>query len=96
MEFILCSFAALKVTELVKELIPYPLASWAKSLLSLVAAGTFAALVRVEVRDWFVLTVAAAGLSSALHATSRFFMALGDEYRQKVMLRVANPRREIR
>lgn len=96
MDLIVCALAAMKITELVKEATPFPYASWVKSLISLAAAGTFAALVGLEVRDWLVTTVAAAGLASALHAVSRFFMATGDDVRQKVMLRLANPRREIR
>lgn len=96
MDLIVCALGALKITELVKEVTPFPYASWVKSLISLGAAGTVAALVQHRVQDWLVLTLAAAGLSSGLHAISRFFMATGDDVRQKVMLRIANPRREIR
>jgi hypothetical protein len=96
MDLIVCALGALKITELVKDVIPWRLQSWVKSLISVWAAGTFAGLVAHGFRAWLVLTVAAAGLSSALHAVSRFFMAMGDEARQKVMLRIANPRREVR
>lgn len=96
MELLLVGLGALKLTQLAKEAVPLPMRPWTKSLVSLVSAGLLASLARQRVPDWALLSAGGAGLAAALHPVLRWAAAAGDECRLRVMLRAANPRRELR
>lgn len=84
------ALGVVKVVDLVKQVYPSPLASWQKNLLTLVLGFGLSALLTPSLRDWFLLGLFIAGLSSVVHDLQRLASALADERRQTVILR-SNP-----
>lgn len=88
-ELILISLAAMKATEFLKELIPFPLDQWMKSVLALVFAILFGLIVEAE-----VLVIAGGWAGSALaHEIRAVLSMISDDKKQQIMLRAAVPKR---
>jgi hypothetical protein len=92
MELILIALGAMKLTELAKELIPWPIAAWSKSVLSLVFAVTLGILVRTEV----LVIVGAWGLASVAHEIRACLSMISDDKKQQIFLRSTVGRRQSR
>lgn len=89
MELILISLAAMKATEFLKELIPFPIDPWMKSVLSLVFAVLFGLVVEAE-----ALVIAGAWGGAALaHEIRAVLSMISDDKKQQIMLRAPAPRR---
>lgn len=92
MELILIALGAMKATEMVKELIPFPVQAWTKSLISLVLAGVFGAVVGAE-----PLVIGGAwGLSSVAHEIRACLSMISDDKKQQIFLRSTVGRRQSR
>jgi len=88
MELILLALVGMKVTELAKELIPWPVAPWTKSLFSLVIVGVAGSLVGQR-----PLVVAGAWGGAALaHEIRAVLSMISDDKKQQIILR-GSPRR---
>ena len=58
---------AMKITDIVKEVAPWPLQPWTRSAVSLVSAGVLVATLSDGARKMVVLTFGAAGVASLIH-----------------------------
>lgn len=92
MELILISLAAMKATEFIRELIPFPLDAWLKCLV----AGGFAALGGFLTGQRPLVVAGAWGLSGVLHELQAVLSMISDNYKQEIMLRAATRGRNIR
>lgn len=91
-ELILIGLAAMKITDLGKELIPFPVAAWTKS----VAAGLACLVLGLLAGTEILVIVGAWGLSALAHELQGVLAMASDNFKQQIMLRAAVRRREIR
>lgn len=92
MELILLALFAMKVTELVKELIPWPTAAWTKSAISGAIVLVAGLLVGTE-----VLVIGGAwGLASVAHEIRACLSMISDDKKQQIFLRSTVGRRQSR
>jgi hypothetical protein len=92
MELILVALAAMKGTEFVKELIPWPTRAWTKSAISLGLVGIFGTLAGTE---WLVI-VGAWGLASVAHEIRACLSMISDDKKQQIFFRSTAGRRPVR
>jgi hypothetical protein len=84
----------MKVTDLFKELLPWPPAPWVRSVVSLAATVALALLAGVDdSQELAVLIAGAWGLSALLHEVGAVLSIISDNFKQQVILRSANRRR---
>lgn len=89
MDLVLVALAAMFVTEFVKQLLPFPVMAWVKSLIALLVAGSMAAWLRVDVPT----ALAGAGLAVLLHEAQAALALLCDWLKQAIILRHGTRRR---
>ena len=90
---ILAALATMRLTEFLKEVIPWPLQPWTKSGISLVIAGALCALHSSGGSDWTLASLGAAGLAAVLHDVRSVLSMKSDDLKQTIMVRYANKRR---
>lgn len=88
----LAGLGAMKFTDLVKQIVPWPLQPWTMSVISLVVALVLCALSSND-RDWWLLTLGSAGLASLLHELDSALSTKSDDLKQTIMLRPVTARR---
>ena len=92
MELILIALAAMKGTEFIKELIPFPVQAWTKSAVTLGLAVIIGALAGTE---WLVIG-GAWGLASVAHEIRACLSMISDDKKQQIFLRSTVGRRQPR
>lgn len=92
MELILIALAAMKGTEFVKELIPWPTAAWTKSVISLVLVGILGTLTGQEA----LVIVGAWGAAAVAHEIRACLSMISDDKKQQIFLRSSVGRRQVR
>lgn len=83
---------AMKVVDLVKEIIPWPLQPWSKSVCSMAAAGTMVYSFVDSGERFALLMFGAAGLAAVLHELTDALWLTSDFLKQQVILRGARRR----
>jgi len=92
MELILIALGAMRATEFVKELIPWPMVAWTKTVTSLVFTVALGLLVRAEV----LVIVGAWGLAAVAHEIRACLSMISDDKKQQIFLRSTVGRRQSR
>lgn len=93
MVLMLTGFGAMKLTDLLKQAIPWPLQTWTQSLVSILTALVLCALFSGG-KALVLLTIGSAGLASLLHEIASALSTKSDDLKQTIMLRpVMNRRR---
>jgi hypothetical protein len=96
MLIVAAGLGAMKMTDLVKQVIPWPLQPWTMSLASLVTASVLCVLLSKGqgAQETILLTMGSAGLASLLHELASALSTKSDDLKQTIMLRpVMNRRR---
>lgn len=89
MELVLVALAAMKATEFIKELIPFPVDPWVKSVISLGLTVVFGLVAGTE-----ALVIAGAwGLAALGHEIRACLSMISDDKKQQIILRNAQRRR---
>lgn len=93
MVLMLVGLGAMKLTDFLKEIIPWPLQPWTRSLVCLVMASALSALHSAAGRDRILLTLGSAGLASLLHEITSALSMKSDDLKQTIMVRAVTARR---
>ena len=83
---------AMKITDIVKEVAPWPLQPWTRSAVSLVSAGVLVATLSDGGRKMAVLTFGAAGVASLIHEIVSVCSMKSDDLKQTIITRAATRR----
>lgn len=89
MKELILVLAVMKITEFAKELIPWPVAPWTKSVFSLVTAGVLgiiAGLGGVEILGTW-------GGAAVAHEITAVLAMISDDKKQQIILRTSGRRR---
>jgi hypothetical protein len=89
---VLAALGAMKLTDFVKEIIPWPLQPWTRTLVSLVWATVLCALLSSG-KPLVLLITGSAGLASLLHEIVSVLSMKSDDLKQTIMVRAVTARR---
>lgn len=93
-ETVAIGIGTMKLVELIKEVVPWSLQPWTKSVSTIVIAGTAVGIRRgrkAPVMGSVITTLAAAGVAALAHQTQRYLLMKGDEAKVAVMVRTTRP-----
>jgi hypothetical protein len=76
-----------KIIQLIKEILPWPVEAWVKSALTLALAGLGALPFVAGPGQWVLVTGGAAGLAGLIHQVTRFVTFAGDRAKTDVIVR---------
>lgn len=94
MELVLTALGAMKITDLFKQLLPWPPAAWVRSLVSGVAAAVLAVVAHTHPgKERALLWAGAWGLSALLHELGGLLSILADNYKAEVIIKASGRRR---
>lgn len=92
MELILLGLWGMKGTDLIKELIPFPVAAWTKSMTALVLVALAGILLGTD-----MLVIGGSwGAAALFHEIGACFSMISDDKKQQIFLRPTVGRRNIR
>lgn len=92
---LIAGLGAMKITELTKEMLPWPMQPWTKSFISILMAGVLVALVEQDNNQQGVLMMfGAAGVAGLSHEIADMLSLATDFLKQQVILRSAGRRRQ--
>lgn len=84
---------AMKTTELIKEMVPWPLQPWTKSALSILLAFGGCAIAGVTGERLAMLSLGSAGLAAVAHEVAGVLGMTSDWFKQQIILRAGTRRR---
>lgn len=92
---VLAGLGTMKLVEIVKEMVPWPLQPWTKSALSILLGLTGAWLLagKQDASRLVGLGLGSAGLASMAHEVRGTLSVTGDWFKQQVILRAGTRRR---
>jgi|SRR5882724_5715379 len=90
---IAAGLGAMKVTELLKEAVPWPLQPWTKSALSILLAFGGCAASGVTGERLATLSLGSAGLAALAHEVAGVLGMASDWFKQQIILRSTTRRR---
>jgi hypothetical protein len=81
------AFGIVKVIQLIKEILPWPVEAWVKSTLTLAFAGLGALPFVSGPGQWVLVAGGAAGLAGLIHQVTRLVTFVGDKAKTDVIVR---------
>jgi len=84
---VLIGLGAMKVVDLIKQAVPWPLQPWTKSVLSVIAVALTCGFLVHPLSRGVVVAMGAAGFSALFHEVISWVGALRDDRRQTVRFR---------
>jgi hypothetical protein len=90
---VLAGLGAMKLTNLVKEIIPWPLQPWTRSVVSLVWATALSVGFSDSFRQGLLMAFGSTGLAAIVHEVTSTLSMKSDDLKQTIMMRAVNRRR---
>lgn len=87
MQVVFAGLATMRIVQLVKEVIPFPLQPWTKSILSVLVPLALCVWLNDGYARTALIVLGAAGVSSLCHEVRDFLSSYGDQAKLGVIMR---------
>lgn len=88
---VLVGLGVMKITDLLKESVPWPVQPWVKSALTIMLGTALSVVLSDDTRTRLLVALGAVGVSSISHEVGDFLSTQGDRAKQEVMIRSLRP-----